>query len=208
VEPLDQRSASLGDIILRRCLRLIGPKVEQKMLVVFGDASDLALGMAIYMRISYDDGQCESHLVMAKSKVAPKNVATLPRKELAAALAATRLLVHVAEALQMDPKEARCFTDSMTTLQWLRKHPRTWKQWVANRVTVIHELTGPEQWRHVAGPDNPADLPSRGITAAELAGNTFWYHGPAWLLLPEAQWPRSCPQVHGGLPRRAERNAA
>jgi hypothetical protein len=185
---------SLGDIILRRCLRLIGPKVEQKMLVVFGDASDLALGMAIYMRISYDDGQCESHLVMAKSKVAPKNVATLPRKELAAALAATRLLVHVAEALQMDPKEARCFTDSMTTLQWLRKHPRTWKQWVANRVTVIHELTGPEQWRHVAGPENPADLPSRGITAAELAGNTFWYHGPKWLLLPEAQWPRTCPQ--------------
>jgi hypothetical protein len=93
----------------------------------------------------------------------------------------------------MNPKEARCFTDSMTTLQWLRKHPRTWKQWVANRVTVIHELTGPEQWRHVAGPDNPADLPSRGITAAELAGNKFWYHGPAWLLQPEAQWPRSCP---------------
>jgi hypothetical protein len=46
-----------------------------------------------------------------------------------------------------------------------------------------------------AGPDNPADLPSRGITASELAGNTFWYHGPAWLLLPEAQWPRSRPQV-------------
>jgi hypothetical protein len=184
---------ALGDIILRRCLRLIGPKVEQKMLVVFGDASDLALGMAVYMRISYTDGQCESHLVMAKSKVAPKNVATLPRKELAAALAATRLLVHVCEALNMNPKEARCFTDSMTTLQWLRKHPRTWKQWVANRVTVIHELTGPEQWRHVAGPDNPADLPSRGITAAELAGNKFWYHGPAWLLQPEAQWPRSCP---------------
>ena len=119
---------ALGEIILRRCLQLIGRKVEDCMLVVFGDASDLALGMAVYIRITYADGECETHLVMAKSKVAPKNAATLPRKELVAALAATNLLVHVAEALKMDPKEARCFTDSMTTLQWLRKHPRTWKQ--------------------------------------------------------------------------------
>jgi hypothetical protein len=185
---------ALGEVILRRCFRIIGRKVQTKMLVVFGDASDLALGMAVYVRISYDNGEVESHLAMAKSKVAPKNVATLPRKELAASLAATRLLVHVAEALKMNPKEARCFTDSMTTLQWLKKHPRTWKQWVANRVASIHEITDPEQWKHVAGPDNPADLPSRGIAASELAGNSFWYHGPAWLLLPEEQWPRSRPK--------------
>jgi hypothetical protein len=182
---------SLGDIVLRRCLRESGRKVADRMLVVFGDASDVALGMAVYLRVKYSDGHCEVHLLMAKSKVASKHIATLPRKELAAALAASRLLVHVCEALEMNPKEARCFTDSMTTLQWLRKHPRTWKQWVANRVTTIHELTGPEQWRHVAGPDNPADLPSRGITAAELAGNSFWFHGPSWLLLEEAQWPRT-----------------
>jgi hypothetical protein len=123
------------------------------------------------LRISYNDGQCKSHLVMAKSKVAPKNVPTLPLKELAAALAVTRLLIHVCEALNMDPKEAHCFTDSMMKLQWLHKNLRTWKQWVANRVTIIHEMTGPKQWRHVAGPENLTDLPSRGITAAKLGRN-------------------------------------
>jgi hypothetical protein len=104
------------------------------------------------------DGDVESHLVMAKSKVAPKNVATLPRKELAAALAATRLLVHVCEALKMNPKEARCFTDSMTTLQWLKKHPRTWKQWVANRVASIHELTGSRAMAPRGWPRQPSGL--------------------------------------------------
>jgi hypothetical protein len=145
---------------------------------------------------------------MAKSKVAPKNVATLPRKELAAALAATRLLVHVAEALQMDPKEARCFTDSMTTLQWLRNTLAHGSSGWPIELPSIHELTGPEQWRHVAGPDNPADLPSRGITAAELAGNTFWYHGPSVAAAAGGAVASLLSQVYGGLPRRAERNAA
>jgi hypothetical protein len=46
---------ALGDIILRRCLRIISSKVEQKMLIVFGNACNLALGMACGFRTMTDN---------------------------------------------------------------------------------------------------------------------------------------------------------
>ena len=175
-----------------RCIRVHVPPnaKEEVMLIVFSDASELALGAAVYIRISYGMGRTETHLLMSKSRVAPLKELTLPRKELVAALMGARLLKHVAEELEMKTSDAICFSDSMTALQWMRKPPRTWKQYVANRVQQIQEITTAEQWRHVAGPDNPADLPSRGTTTADLVGNELWFKGPRWLHRPVEEWPR------------------
>ena len=41
-------------------------------------------------------------------------------------------------------------------------------------VTTIRNLMKPQLWKHCPGTENPADLPSRGIT-------TMWLHGPALL---------------------------
>ena len=180
----------LNKITFPRCFRKHPGKEVQKQLLAFGDASEAAMGAAVYIRTVYEDGHCEVHLLMAKAKVAPLKELSLPRKELAAAVMTTKLLAHVAEHMDMDPKDAKCFSDSMTTLLWLRKHPRSWKQWVANRVQQVHDLTDPSQWQHVAGVDNPADLPSRGLPASELVDNSMWFHGPAWLSRPEIEWPK------------------
>ena len=50
-----------------------------------------------------------------------------------------------------------------------------------NRVNAIRRLTPSDQWKRCAGEDNPADLPSRGVTSTELVGSTFWQYGPSWL---------------------------
>ena len=34
---------------------------------------------------------------------------------------------------------------------------------------------------HCAGRDNPADIPSRGLTPKELATSELWMNGPDWL---------------------------
>ena len=65
---------------------------------------------------------------------------------------------------------------------------------VANRVTEILEATSKDQWRHVPGDLNPADLASRGIMdpARLMTANqkgTSWFNGPAFMSLKEEEWP-------------------
>ena len=49
-------------------------------------------------------------------------------------------------------------------------------------------MTIPGNWRHVPGINNPADLPSRGCSPAELL-QSRWWEGPLWLYGPEKEWP-------------------
>jgi len=62
-------------------------------------------------------------------------------------------------------------------LHWIC-NKRAWKQYVQNCVEEIRGLTPGGNWNFCPGELNPADLPSRGVTAKELAGNTLWWHNP------------------------------
>ena len=69
---------------------------------------------------------------------------------------------------------------------WI-KHDRVWKQYVSNRVEEIKLLTDREDWRHCPGSENPADIPSRGLSSPELAASKLWWNGLPFLLLPESE---------------------
>jgi hypothetical protein len=43
---------------------------------------------------------------------------------------------------------------------------------------------------HVPGKENPADLASRGVSAAELKKSKLWFEGPEWLGKPKEFWPQ------------------
>lgn len=45
----------------------------------------------------------------------------------------------------------------------------------------MRELLPVTCWRHCPGIDNPADIPSRGLTPIELHTNKLWHCGPDWL---------------------------
>ena len=38
-----------------------------------------------------------------------------------------------------------------------------------------------EHWSHCPGKDNPANIPSRGVSLKELEMSLLWRHGPDWL---------------------------
>ncbi|KAF8774593.1 hypothetical protein HNY73_017125 [Argiope bruennichi] len=59
------------------------------------------------------------------------------------------------------------------------------------RIQEIQRFTDPKDWRHCPGKDNPANLISRGMSAAELRDSEFWWHGPDWLAQNEHSWPKS-----------------
>ncbi|CAG7818890.1 unnamed protein product, partial [Allacma fusca] len=79
------------------------------------------------------------------------------------------------------------WTDSMTALTWIRRND-SWGIFVNNRVTEIRKLTSIQDWKHVSGINNPADLPSRGCNPQKFATSEWWM-GPTWLMKPEREWP-------------------
>ena len=57
------------------------------------------------------------------------------------------------------------------------------------RVREILQVSKKEDWRHVNGEMNPADLVSRGATASVLSESELWWNGPEWLKRGECEWP-------------------
>ena len=157
--------------------------IEVLQLHAFGDASQSAYGVCVYLRIQLKDGTWMSSLMIARAKVAPLKRLSLPRLELLAALLCTRLVVFAKKALKLpDQVTSRCWTDSTETLVWIKSDPHKWKPFVGNRVAEIQSLTSPSQWTHCSGVNNPADLVTRGISARELVGSKLWLNGPTFLL--------------------------
>ncbi|MEE4247202.1 MAG: hypothetical protein V2I33_17455, partial [Kangiellaceae bacterium] len=148
---------------------------------VFGDASEKAYGCCAYLR-RFDacSGRYISTLLMSRARVAPLKRVTLPRLELLACLLAARMARHVCDVFK---QQMNCYfwSDSMIALGWIRGDPLRWKQFVANRVREIQELTEPSRWAHTPGVDNPADLLTRGCSAGRLVNSELWWEGPRWL---------------------------
>ena len=67
---------------------------------------------------------------------------------------------------------------------------KEFKQFVENRVAGIRKKTDTSSWNHIAGKDNPSDLPTRGLQLGELLESDHWWHGPSWLSLPKDCWPQ------------------
>ena len=127
---------------------------------VFADASMKAYGAVAYLQ---QDG--EVAFVMAKSRVAPLKNLTLPRLEVKAAVVAAQLATSVVAALLTHLARIRVqlWSDSQIVLHWIFSN-KPLKQFVANRVQVIHDLFPASSWSYCHTTDNAADLLTRGIT--------------------------------------------
>ena len=71
---------------------------EKSVLNGFADASKLAICAAVYTLVTYPNGRKGQHLLVAKSRIAPKNM-SIPRLELVAAYMLAKLASNVKEAI-------------------------------------------------------------------------------------------------------------
>ena len=102
---------------LPRCV--IGIKHKGIFLHGFSDASKDAICAAIYVTTTTKDGKAVQSLLVAKSRIAPKNQ-TIPRLELVASLILAKLMTHVTNALhRFIINRIVYWEDNITVLYWL-----------------------------------------------------------------------------------------
>ena len=145
---------------------------ESSEFAVFCDASSKAYAACIFVK-----NGSEMTLLIAKARVAPlkQDRLTIPKLELMAALLAVRLREVTAKLLDRDLPTSY-FSDSKVTLGWIQGSPK--EVFVRNRVRNILLNSSKEQWNHIEGEDNPADLATRGMSPRNLQASRLWWHGP------------------------------
>jgi len=189
--------AKLDTVQIPRC---IGHQVKMKdntcRIFAFGDASKKAYATAVYLVWSNDIGETASHLVFSKTRVAPLQkgkdaTLSIVRLELLAALICFRSAQYVKDAIEPEivVTEMCYFTDSLINLHRIRAGPDRFTLWTSNRLAEILAGSTSQQWHHCPGEINPADLPTRGLTADELKASDLWWHGPPFVKKPKAEWP-------------------
>ncbi|XP_051864223.1 uncharacterized protein LOC127566243 [Drosophila albomicans] len=149
-----------------------------------------AYGAAIYVRVETAN-KVSTHLLTAKTIVAPVKTLSVPRLELCGAVLLAELSAALLLNLPAESFQTFFWTDSTIVLAWLNKPPCRWTTFVPNRVAKIVQASDAKNWSHVRSEHNPADLASRGVLPQELIRNPLWWHGPEWLHLPSDQWPTS-----------------
>ena len=139
----------------------------------FSDASTGAYAAVVYLKIVAGT-EVSVKFVASKTRVSPVNKQTIPRLELLAALLLAKLITAISDALEPEItlSEFTCFTDSKVSLYWIRGMDKEWRPFVQNRVNEIRRLLPVNTWRHCPGKENPADIPSRGVSPLELSGST------------------------------------
>ncbi|KAJ2949680.1 hypothetical protein O0L34_g15607 [Tuta absoluta] len=157
----------------------------------FSDASILGMAAVVYLRAFNPEGDVKVSLVIAKSKVAPLRTKSIPRLELQGALLLAHLVEYTKSILseQIVIHDTFYFTDSAIVLAWLNTPTYTLQTYVATRVAKVLDLVSGENWFHVEGACNPADVCSRGALPSALLDMPEWLSGPQWLYTPEADWP-------------------
>ena len=83
--------------------------------------------------------------------------------------------------------ERMLWTDSKCVLHWIKNKDGK-SVFVKNRVEEILAESN-ISFRYINTKDNPADLPTRGISFDDLKDNQLWWHGPRWLSQDKTCWP-------------------
>lgn len=153
----------------------------------FCDASQVGYGACSYMRVINRSGKIRVTLLISKGRLVPLKSVTIPRLELASAVVAVKLETLLRRELDIPLIASTFWTDSEIVLAYIRSETRRFKVFVANRVSIIRQSSTPDQWHHISGDCNPADILSRGCVVESLPES--WVSGPPMLMDYKGKWP-------------------
>ncbi|KAK3742405.1 hypothetical protein QZH41_008057 [Actinostola sp. cb2023] len=172
---------NLQNASLPRCLhpRDFGP-ITRAEVHAFSDASEDAIGVAVYLRLINHNNDVHMSFLFGQSKVAPIKTTSIPRLELCGAVLVVQAVRRILSEIDLEIHEVTFYTDSKVVLGYIHNESRRFYTYVANRVQIIRSVSKPDQWKFVETTNNPADLATRGIDASRLK-ETQWLEGPDFL---------------------------
>ncbi|CAH2210837.1 jg25058, partial [Pararge aegeria aegeria] len=163
-----------------------------------------AYSAVVFWRTVAPNGEVSLSLVIAKAKVAPLKLTSIPRLELQAAVMGTRLAETVIEEHERKPDYKVFWTDSKTALTWIRTGSRSYKPYVAHRLAAIEEASSVTEWRWVPTKLNVADDATRDVPTS-FNKDHRWYKGPDFLYQTEEHWPVEVTTTSKGEPSGEEK---
>ena len=166
--------SELAQLQIPRCLLVGGKQIDNVSFHTFVVAAEDAFVAIAYGRYSYQDGTISTNIVAATTWVLLTIATRISCLELMGAVIGVRLSTRIANVLELHMSRAVFWSDSQNILWWIHGHSRDFKPFVANRVGEIQTSTNPEQCRYISTSLNPADILSRGMTAADLAKCDRW----------------------------------
>ena len=170
--------------------RDIGNKLEGNNkfdMIVCSDASQSIAAAVVYARFEVSPGKYQCNFVIAKSKIVTKS--TIPKNELRAATMAAALSHVVRLNLGQWIGREIFVTDSTITLFWMIQDSRPLQVGVRNAVLEIRRHTSMENWFHIPGELNPADIPTRPVEVKDIVGDSEWFRGKEWMSGPVDEMP-------------------
>ncbi|XP_055918431.1 uncharacterized protein LOC129950523 [Eupeodes corollae] len=179
---------NISMVQIPRCYSDMFLDAEHVELHCFVDASEEAYSAVAYVRNS-NKNLINISFIAAKAKVRPlKPNMTIPRLELQAAVLGSRLVSHIKKEHERKFTRTVLWTDSATVWYWIQSEARRYKQFVANRLSEISELTNVKDWRWLPTKLNVADDATRS-GLKEFHPDSRWFRGPEFLYGNETTWP-------------------
>ena len=124
----------LKDVKFERSLWPDEEVVGQPILVIFSDGAALAFGAAAYIRWELKSGGFWTRLIMAKCRIAPKNIISIPRMELNGAVIGHRIKNFITKETNFNFAKVYQLVDSSTVLGYLQKECGTFRPFEGVRV--------------------------------------------------------------------------
>lgn len=156
--------------------------------ITFSDRSEHTYLM-MYPRWDSDHGPIVRR-VESKAKLTPlDDRGDAVKAEMCGAVFASRLKKYFELHSQIQVEKWYHLVDSQTIPGAIQQESYGFQTFFANRIGEIQTSTNIQDWRWIPGPQNIADVITRGASPQDLDQYSEWQNGLKFLVLPVSEWP-------------------